>query len=146
MYLYYLFYITFLMDSTPVLDSMNRMPQIGDPECGHPSDCAKAIRSVQDAMDALEGRWKIQIIASLFYGTKRFKEISRQIPGITDKMLSKELKELETNQLVKRTVLETFPPRVDYSITEHGLTLKKLISELGIWGNLHREKILGKTS
>lgn len=106
--------------------------------------CTSRIRPVTDALEVLSGRWKLPILISLTFGTKRFKEISREVDGITDKMLSKELKELEVNQLVKRTVHDTFPPRVEYSITEHGKTLQKVIDELGEWGMFHRKKIIEK--
>jgi DNA-binding HxlR family transcriptional regulator len=59
-------------------------------------------------------------------------------------MLSKELKELELNELVKRTVLETQPITVQYELTEHGDTLQTIISELSDWGIVHRKKIIGK--
>ncbi|UYQ95942.1 helix-turn-helix transcriptional regulator [Chitinophaga horti] len=113
-------------------------------KCLLTGECSSAMRAVQDAIHILEGRWKVQIIVSLFFGTKRFKEISRDLPGITDKMLSKELKDLETNKLVKRTVQDSFPPRVDYALTEHGQTLRTVISELSHWGYAHREEIMGK--
>ena len=58
-------------------------------------------------------------------------------------MLSKELKALEMNHLIKRTVYDTFPPTVEYSITEHGKSLEKVLAELGSWGTLHRKKIMG---
>jgi DNA-binding HxlR family transcriptional regulator len=106
--------------------------------------CAQMLRPVQDAIDIIEGKWKIQIIISLIFGSKRFSEISRDLDGITDKMLSKELKELEVNQLIKRTIHDSFPPRVEYSITDHGRSLKKVIEALGEWGLSHRKKILGK--
>jgi DNA-binding HxlR family transcriptional regulator len=78
------------------------------------------------------------------FGTKRFKQISKDIPGITDRMLSKELKELEVNQLVKREVYDSFPPTVEYSMTPYGKTLEKVITELGIWGHQHRKRIMNK--
>lgn len=109
-----------------------------------PSDCASKLLPVRDALDILSGKWKIPIIISLTFGNKRFKEMSGQIHGITDKMLSKELKELELNQLIKRTVYDDFPPIVEYSITPHGKSLEKVISELSCWGKLHRKKITGK--
>jgi len=66
------------------------------------------------------------------------------VPGITDKTLSKELKNLEANKLVKRDVYDTFPPKVEYSITPHGISLEKVMEELHDWGLLHRKKIIGK--
>lgn len=106
-------------------------------------DCQKIMLPVRDALDVLNGKWKIPIIISLFYGNKRFKEIIKDIPGLTDKSLSKELKELESNLLITRTVLEAFPPRVEYAITEHGCSLCQVISELQNWGILHRKEVIG---
>jgi DNA-binding HxlR family transcriptional regulator len=105
----------------------------------------KRMRSVQDAMDALNGKWKIAIISSICcYGKRRFSDIVNDVEGISNRMLSKELKELELNELVKRTVLETQPITVQYELTEHGDTLQTIISELSDWGIVHRKKIIGK--
>jgi len=106
--------------------------------------CLKRIKAVQDALEVLYGRWNLPIIIALAFGPKRFKQISKEVGGITDKMLSKELKHLEMHQLVKRTVYDTFPPTVEYVITEHGRTLKKVVDELSNWGMGHRKKIIGK--
>ena len=106
--------------------------------------CPKNVLSVKDALEALEGRWKLLILFSLSAGSKRFKQISREVSGITDKMLSKELKNLESNKLIKREVHDTFPPMVEYSITAHGKSLDKVIEELHYWGLAHRRKIIGK--
>ena len=106
--------------------------------------CSRRILPVKDALEVLNGKWKLPILISLSFGTKRFKQISREVGGITDKVLSKELKDLEMNQLIKRTVHDTFPPTVEYTITEHGMTLQKVIEHLGDWGQLHRKKIIGK--
>lgn len=109
-----------------------------------PSECASKLIPVRDALDILSGRWKIPIIISLSFGNKRFKQMATEIQGITDKMLSKELKVLEENKLIKRTVYDSFPPIVEYSITPHGQSLEKLIDELRLWGLQHRKKITGK--
>jgi len=107
-------------------------------------ECSEWITPVRDALETLYGRWKLPIILSLSFGDKRFKQMVNEIPGITDKSLSKELKDLEANQLIKRTVFDTFPPRVEYSITEHGKSLEKVVNELRNWGNEHRKKIIGR--
>ncbi len=70
--------------------------------------------------------------------------LSVAMGGITDKVLSKELKELEMNKLISRTVHDSFPPMVVYSITDHGHSLKKVISELHSWGSNHRKVVLGQ--
>ncbi|MFD2037508.1 winged helix-turn-helix transcriptional regulator [Belliella marina] len=100
--------------------------------------------SIQDALEAVEGRWKLLILFSLSEKPKRFKQISREVNGITDKTLSKELKSLEANQLIRRDVHSTFPPTVEYTITPHGQSLEKVLDELHFWGLLHRKKIIGK--
>ncbi|MCE6992013.1 helix-turn-helix domain-containing protein [Dyadobacter sp. CY323] len=105
--------------------------------------CPTNVLAIKDALEALEGRWKLLIILSLSAGNKRFKQISKEIGGITDKMLSKELKILETNKLVKRDVYDTFPPTVEYSITPHGKSLQKLLDELYDWGLRHRGEVMG---
>jgi len=106
--------------------------------------CPKYRLSIKDALEALEGKWKLLILFSLSAGPKRFKEIAKDVQGITDKTLSKELKHLEANRLVQRSVYDTFPPTVEYAITAHGLSLEKVLEELHTWGQLHRKKVIGK--
>jgi len=106
--------------------------------------CPKTMLSIRDALEALEGKWKLLILFSLSGGPKRFKQISKDVGSITDKTLSKELKSLETNKLIKREVFDTFPPTVEYSITPHGLSLEKVLDELHYWGLAHRKKVIGK--
>lgn len=104
----------------------------------------KEMMAVQDSMDVLNGKWKISIISSIcYYNKRRFSDILNDVAGISNKMLSKELKELETNQLIKRTVLDTQPITVQYELTEHGLTLRTIINNLTDWGIAHRKKIIG---
>ncbi|KRD58877.1 MULTISPECIES: helix-turn-helix domain-containing protein [unclassified Flavobacterium] len=106
--------------------------------------CNQNIMAVHDAMDILNGRWKISIIASLCFNTLRFTDLLREVEGISGKMLSRELKNLEENQLVTRTVLKTQPITVEYQLTEYGHTLKDVIDSLAKWGVNHRKKITGR--
>jgi DNA-binding HxlR family transcriptional regulator len=106
--------------------------------------CPKTMLSIKDALEAVEGRWKLLILFSLSEKPKRFGQLAKEVNGITDKTLSKELKSLEANQLIRREVHDTFPPVVEYSITPHGLSLEKVLDELHFWGLAHREKIIGK--
>lgn len=106
--------------------------------------CPKTMLSIKDALEALEGRWKLLILFTLSESPKRFRQISKELGGITDKVLSKELKSLESNRLIQRTVFDTFPPTVEYSITAHGLSLEKVLDELHYWGLAHRKEIIGK--
>ena len=106
------------------------------------SECARHLLPVRDALDILGGKWKLPIIIALSFDNKRFKQMQREIPHITAKMLSKELKDLEVNQLVKRTVYDTVPVSVEYSLTSYGKSLKPVLKELGKWGTEHRKRIL----
>lgn len=105
---------------------------------------SKDMLALCDAMDILNGKWKIAIMCSLNENKKRFKELQRDIGKITGKMLSKELKDLEINELVERTVLNTKPVAVEYELTSYGETLEKVIEELVSWGQKHRRRILRK--
>jgi len=105
----------------------------------------KEIMAVHDAMDVLSGKWKISIISSIcYYNERRFSDILSDVNGISNKMLSKELKELEVNKLIKRTVLDTQPVTVQYNLTEYGRTLQTIIDNLAEWGMEHRKVITGK--
>lgn len=108
----------------------------------HGAECGKFLLSVRDTMDILNGKWKIPIIGSLRFGKKRFKELQRDLDGITAKMLSKELRDLEINQLVVRTVYDTKPVTVEYEITEYGRTLDKVLFEIADWGAKHRTTMM----
>jgi DNA-binding HxlR family transcriptional regulator len=108
------------------------------------SRCMGMIVPVRDALDIINGKWKLPIIISLSFGNKRFSEIAKEIPGITDKMLSKELRDLEVNQLVKRTVYDAIPVVIEYSMTPYGKSLDKVIESLCEWGTQHRKRIMRK--
>lgn len=107
-------------------------------------DCPKNILSIKDALEALQGKWKLLILFALSSEPKRFKQISTEVKGISDKVLSNELKSLETNTLISRTPIDTYPPTVEYSITPHGQSLQKVVEELHLWGIEHRKVIMEK--
>lgn len=123
---------------------METMDKRKCPEHLSSEQCSKMLLPVKDALDILSGKWKLPIIISLTFGKKRFKQIQREIPGITPKMLSKELKELEMNELAERHVYDSVPVTVEYELTPYGRTLKPLIEELHVWGAKHRKRIIGQ--
>ncbi|MEX0773512.1 MAG: helix-turn-helix domain-containing protein [Balneolales bacterium] len=106
-------------------------------------ECCKYLRPVRDVMDLLNGKWKIPILTVLLTGSYGFNEMKEEIEGISAKMLSKELKELEVNELVRREVQDTKPITVEYFITDYGMTLENLITEMSRWGQKHRNRIMG---
>lgn len=105
--------------------------------------CPKTMRSIKDALEALEGKWKLLVLFSLSAGPKRFTQIARELEGITDRTLSKELKSLEENKLITKTVHSTFPPVIEYAITQYGKSLEKVLDELHFWGLMHRKEVIG---
>lgn len=105
------------------------------------SECTEMLRPVRDALDILNGKWKLPIIIALSFGEKRFTEIAKEVHGITDRMLSKELRDLEINGLISRNIEDSYPVRVTYALTPHSKTLESVIESLKNWGILHRKKL-----
>ncbi|ADY63920.1 MULTISPECIES: winged helix-turn-helix transcriptional regulator [Rhizobium/Agrobacterium group] len=93
---------------------------------------------VESALSFLDGKWKGVILYHLINeGTLRFNELRRHIPSVTQRMLTKQLRELEEAGLISRTVFPVVPPRVDYALTPLGETMKPVISALKSWGDAH---------
>jgi DNA-binding HxlR family transcriptional regulator len=115
-------------------------PSMKNPGVHTPSTCQSAMVPVRDAIELLSGKWKLPIILALTFGKKRFGELGKEIPKITDRMLSKELRDLELNGLVKRTVHDSIPVVVEYSLTEYGYSLDGVIQALHEWGSIHRDR------
>ena len=86
-------------------------------------------------LDKIGGRWKPIIIFNLLSGTKRYGELKKAIPNITEKMLIQHLKELETDNLVKRKALPVVPPHVEYSLTKSGLELDPVLTAMVGWAH-----------
>lgn len=105
-------------------------------------ECLDNLIPLRDTLDVINGKWKLQIIISLWAGNKRFREIERSIPKITTKVLAKELKDLEEHQLVKRTVYDDAPVLIEYTLEPYTQTLVPVIESLIEWGRNHRKKIL----
>lgn len=101
----------------------------------------QAIRYMQDTLYVTGGKWKLLILTAIHAGNKRFKEIRASVPGITAKVLSKELKELELNKLITRTVYNSTPVTIEYEGTEYCQSLNTMISEMVKWGAMHHKKI-----
>jgi DNA-binding HxlR family transcriptional regulator len=93
---------------------------------------------VNKALDIIVGKWKPIILLHLFENsTMRFNELKRSMPGITQKMLTQQLRELEEEDLVHREVYPQVPPKVEYSITEHGKTIEPILEAMHEWGAAH---------
>ncbi|MDF7819252.1 helix-turn-helix domain-containing protein [Runella sp. MFBS21] len=90
-------------------------------------------------MEIVGGKWTLPIIYVLQSGTKRFKDLERSIEGINTRMLVKELKALEQNNIVERKVYAEVPPKVEYSLTDKGRALKTVLEEMKRWGKTYIE-------
>ncbi|MDQ0561900.1 DNA-binding HxlR family transcriptional regulator [Rhizobium mesoamericanum] len=104
---------------------------------GEGDDC----QVVREILDLVGDKWTLYIIATLRNGPVRFNELRRQIDGISQRMLTINLRGLERDGLVKRTLFPTIPPRVDYELTEVGRTLLAPVMALVMWANSNRESI-----
>jgi DNA-binding HxlR family transcriptional regulator len=90
---------------------------------------------IDAAMDVVAGKWKSLILWELeHYGVRRFAELRRGLPGVSEKMLIQHLREMEEDGLVHREVYREVPPKVEYSLTEHGVSLNAALASLGAWG------------
>ena len=96
---------------------------------------------VEVCLDVIGGKWKGVILYNLLGGKKRFNELMRLMPNITQRMLTKQLRELEVDEIVQRTVYAQVPPKVEYSLTEFGRTLAPILEILQQWGSENRERI-----
>ena len=103
--------------------------------------CKARLGSIADALYAIGGKWKLRIIVALKDGAKRFNELHRLIDGLSAKVLSAELKDLELNGFVQRTVYDTKPVVVEYELTEYSETLGGVLEALSEWGAMHRETV-----
>jgi len=108
------------------------------------SSCLETVKPVRDALEVLNGKWKLSIIISVAVGNERFTDIQDSIPGITPKVLAKELKELEQHQLIKRTVIDDYPVKIVYRPEPYAATLNPIIFALKDWGLNHRKKLFDK--
>ncbi|ALE51885.1 HxlR family transcriptional regulator [Candidatus Thioglobus autotrophicus] len=95
---------------------------------------------VETSIDILAGKWKILILWYLLSETKRFNELQKLMPRITQKMLIQKLRELERDEIVHREVYPVVPPKVEYSLTLYGKSLKPILKALYLWGDIHKNK------
>ena len=111
--------------------------------CNTSQQCRKRILAIKDAMEILSGKWKFHILGTLLLNDKmRFMDLLREVDGIAAKMLSKELHDMEMNQLITRRVLDTKPVTVEYELTEYGRSVEPIINEIAGWGMRYRKGVV----
>lgn len=92
---------------------------------------------VERTLEVIGGRWKVLILRELFPGVKRFNQLHRALNGITQKMLTQQLREMEEDGIIHREVYLQVPPKVEYSLTSLGESLKPIIDSMHEWGVMH---------
>jgi DNA-binding HxlR family transcriptional regulator len=106
------------------------------------NSCQQKLRISRDALEVIQGKWRLPIVLALTFGNKRFGELQRDIVDISPKMLSQELKSLEENKIITRTIYDSMPVTVEYSLTALGKSMKKLLDEILVWGEHFRKEIV----
>jgi DNA-binding HxlR family transcriptional regulator len=105
------------------------------------AQCKATLNAIADALYVIGGKWKLRIIVALKDGNKRFNELHRVVDGISAKVLSTELKDLEMNGFVNRNVFTGTPVTVEYELSAYAETLDEVLHSLSEWGAMHREKV-----
>lgn len=118
------------------------MPTIRQNHTLSPQQCTGKLGAIGDALYVIGGKWKLRIIIALEEGSKRFNEIQRTVEGISARVLSHELKELEINGFIKRVVYTETPVVIEYELTEYSDTLQDVLESLSRWGEMHRQRIM----
>jgi DNA-binding HxlR family transcriptional regulator len=108
-------------------------PRTIESDNGRPLDYC----GIRCSMEVLGGKWKLLIVAELFKTKKRYSELKRAIPEISEKMLISSLQELEYHNIVIRTVVEAIPPQVEYSLSGYGQSVRSVLETLFVWGEGH---------
>lgn len=109
-------------------------------------DCHTVLNAVSDALYAVGGKWKLMIIIAMARGNNRFSELQRQVKGISARVLSSELKELELNGFIIKKVSVGYPVLIEYQLLPYSHTLEELVGAMTRWGIQHRAKIKSEMS
>lgn len=104
-------------------------------------ECNKVLNAVSDAQYAIGGKWKLMIIIAMARGNNRFTELQKQVKGISARVLSSELKELELNGFIIKKVTNGYPVTIEYQLLPYSHTLEEVVGAMTRWGMQHREKI-----
>ena len=96
---------------------------------------------VETTLTLISSKWKILILRDLMPGTKRFGELKKSIGGVSQEVLTAQLREMETDGLVRRTVYPEVPPRVEYTLTALGRSLKPILDAMWDWGEAYQGKV-----
>lgn len=125
------------------MEEENKQPEINKE---FTEECTKVLTAVSDALYVIGGKWKLMIIIAMARGNNRFTELQRQVKGISARVLSSELKELEMNGFIEKKVTVGYPVTIEYQLLPYSHTLEELVAAMTKWGIQHREKIKSERS
>jgi len=103
----------------------------------------REVLSITDTMDVLRSKWTVEILTAILCGNTRFKDILAAVHGISEKVLTERLRQMQEDQLLTKTECYGYPPRVEYNVTDHGKRLFAIVYRMTEWGMEHRRLILG---
>jgi DNA-binding HxlR family transcriptional regulator len=103
----------------------------------------REVLSITDTMDVLRSKWTVEILTAIICGNTRFKDILSSVKGISEKVLTERLRQMQEDRLLEKHECYGYPPRVEYLVTEHGKRLFVIVYQMTEWGKEHRKLILG---
>jgi len=124
--------------SEPLSDNFTE--PIADVVCSGSYQSDRPSCPVESTLEAIGGRWKVLILHELFNGTRRFGDLHRSLHGITQKMLTQQLREMERDGLIHREIYMLVPPKVEYSLTALGKTLQPVLDAMHLWGKKYLDQ------
>ena len=103
----------------------------------------REVTSIGDTMDVLRAKWNVEILTAILCGQTRFKDIQEAVHGVSEKVLTERLRQMQDDRLIDRHECYGYPPRVEYRLTDHGKHLYAIVYQLTEWGQEHRRLMLG---
>jgi DNA-binding HxlR family transcriptional regulator len=103
----------------------------------------REVMSITDTMDVLRSKWTVEVLTAILCGNTRFKDIQEAVHGVSEKVLTERLRQMQDDRLIERHECYGYPPRVEYLLTEHGKHLFAIVYQMTEWGLEHRRLLLG---
>ncbi len=103
----------------------------------------REVTSIGDTMDVLRSKWTVEVLTAILCGNTRFKDIQEAVHGVSEKVLTERLRQMQDDRLIERNECYGYPPRVEYLLTEHGKRLYAIVYQMTEWGQEHRRLMLG---
>ncbi len=116
---------------------------IGEVTAKDSQELCREVMSITDTMDVLRSKWTVEVLTAIVCGNTRFKDIQEAVHGVSEKVLTERLRQMQEDKLIERHECYGYPPRVEYQVTEHGKRLFVIAYQMTEWGLEHRRLMLG---